>query len=225
MEKTTEHQKREELLLGLGRTLLVEHGFVGLQMDSIASRTNFSRATLYKHFRTKEDLASKIVLDSARLRLAAIDKAHQFSGSTRERLLALLMAEGQFSIQNPDRYPSELILRVSGILAGMQPESKTALCELDIAIASRFQSVIAEAICRGDLPTACDGKEILDCLMAMRLGTQVWKWLSGKESSANPEMRTSAWIQRMLDGLQWRPLVADWPYEESTRRILAFLDN
>jgi AcrR family transcriptional regulator len=225
VEPTTEYQKREERLLGLGRQLLVEQGFVGLQMESIASRSSFSRAIVYKHFRSKEELASKIVLHSAQLRFAAIDKAYQFSGNTRERVLALLLAEEQFSIQNPDRYPSELILRISGLLSGAQPVISTSLNELDLEIASRFVAVVEEAIGRGDLPPGCNANETLRSIMAICIGLQVLKLLRRNEFSADLKTLTTSSIHLLLDGLQWQPLGKDWPYEASTRRILAFLNN
>lgn len=225
MEQTTEYQKREELLLGLGRQLLVEHGFVGLQMESIASRSSFSRAIVYKHFRSKEELASKIVLDSAQMRFTAIDKAYQFSGTTRERVLALLLAEEQFSVENPDRYPSELILRISGILSGIQPDSNTSLRELDLGISSRFVSVVEEAIGRGDLPSECNPIETLRSIVAICIGLQVMKLLSREAISADSKTLTTPSIQWLLDGLQWQPLGKDWPYEASTRRILEFLNS
>lgn len=225
MEKSTEFRNREELLLRLGRKLLVDHGFMGLQIESIASQTSSSRATVYKHFRTKEEFASKIVLDSARSRFAAIEKAHSFDGTTRERLLALLMAEEQFATQHPDQYPSELIVRVSGVLAATAPDTQASLNELDLGIRSLFSSLIEQALRQGDLPTGCSAIELLDGIMAMCLGIQLWNWLGTNQRPSKVYALSPTSIQRLLDGYQWQPLTAAWPYEECGHRIRAFLNN
>ncbi len=134
VEKPKEYQDREELLLDVGRKLLVSQGFMGWQMESIATQTSLSRATVYKHFRSKEELATKIAFDSSQLRYASLKKALSFSGTTRERMLALLIAEEQFASQHSDRYPSELIVRVSGVLAKSRPDIQSISSEMDLRI-------------------------------------------------------------------------------------------
>ncbi len=53
---------REEALLDAATTLLSEKGFMAMSMDDLAARASVSKATLYQHFPSKEDLARRVVL-------------------------------------------------------------------------------------------------------------------------------------------------------------------
>ncbi len=225
MDKSKEYQDREELLLDVGRKLLVSQGFMGLQMESIATQTSLSRATVYKHFRSKEELATKIAFDSSQLRYASLEKALSFSGTTRERMLALLIAEEQFASQHSDRYPSELIVRVSGVFAKSRPDIQSTSSEMDLRIRALFGSLIEQAVRQGDLPTDCNSDDLLGGIMALCIGVQVWNLLGITRFATNRFVLSPTFIQRMLDGFQWRPLADQWSYDECTQRILQFLKN
>ncbi|WP_087974831.1 TetR/AcrR family transcriptional regulator [Oceanobacillus rekensis] len=49
-------QNREEYILQVTEEILQEKGFHSMSMDEIASRVGISKVTLYRHFKSKEDI-------------------------------------------------------------------------------------------------------------------------------------------------------------------------
>lgn len=54
-----QHQLREEAILEAANELLAMHGYTGMSMDDLAERVGISKATLYQHFPSKEELATR----------------------------------------------------------------------------------------------------------------------------------------------------------------------
>jgi AcrR family transcriptional regulator len=52
---------RRDLYLNAAMGLFARHGFVGTTMDMVIAETGGSKATLYKHFPTKEDLVTGLM--------------------------------------------------------------------------------------------------------------------------------------------------------------------
>lgn len=66
MERTTlrerQRQAREEAILDAAHELLLEQGYAAMSMDELAARLGASKATLYHHFPSKEDLAIRVII-------------------------------------------------------------------------------------------------------------------------------------------------------------------
>lgn len=72
------HLAREEAILQAACQLLCEKGFDAMTMDDVACAVGIAKASLYKHFSSKEALccaAMVQVLGHARVQLAALDAA------------------------------------------------------------------------------------------------------------------------------------------------------
>ncbi len=61
--------------------------------------------------------------------------------------------------------------------------------------------------------------------MALCIGVQVWNLLGITRFATNRFVLSPTFIQRMLDGFQWRPLADQWSYDECTQRILQFFEK
>lgn len=57
--------RKASSILAAGRGLFLEHGFDAVTMDMVAQRAPVSKATLYAHFASKEDLFTAVVVDEA----------------------------------------------------------------------------------------------------------------------------------------------------------------
>src|SRR5262245_28820250 len=57
--------KRSALILMAARKLFLDQGFDAVSMDMVARQTPVSKATLYAHFASKEDLFTAVVVDEA----------------------------------------------------------------------------------------------------------------------------------------------------------------
>lgn len=66
MERITlrerQRQAREDAILDAARDLLMEQGYADMSMDDLAARVGASKATLYQHFPSKEDLTINVIV-------------------------------------------------------------------------------------------------------------------------------------------------------------------
>jgi AcrR family transcriptional regulator len=60
--KERQQQLREDAIIEMAQKLLFEQGFNALNMDELASRVGISKATLYQHFSSKDELVIRTVL-------------------------------------------------------------------------------------------------------------------------------------------------------------------
>lgn len=69
------------------RELLIEEGFDGVRMEHVAARAGVGKATIYRHWPSKQSLAHEVLLELATPHLAVPDV-----GDTRTELLATVLA-------------------------------------------------------------------------------------------------------------------------------------
>lgn len=60
--KERQHKLREDTILDSTLHLLAQKGFAAMTMDDVANDVGISKATLYQHFKSKEELAVAVVL-------------------------------------------------------------------------------------------------------------------------------------------------------------------
>ncbi len=77
--KQREIQEREKKLIQIGRELLLKDGLHGLKLDRVADIAEYSRGTIYQHFRSKEDLLAAMAIESAQRRYELFERASQFA--------------------------------------------------------------------------------------------------------------------------------------------------
>ncbi|MBI1257368.1 MAG: TetR family transcriptional regulator [Chloroflexi bacterium] len=61
--KEREKRRREREILLSARHLIHESGYVDLNMDSLAESVGISKPTLYQHFKSKEELIVRVIVD------------------------------------------------------------------------------------------------------------------------------------------------------------------
>jgi AcrR family transcriptional regulator len=57
-----QRQVREDVILSAARELMAEQGYADMSMDDLAARAGVSKATLYQHFPSKEELAVNVIV-------------------------------------------------------------------------------------------------------------------------------------------------------------------
>ena len=76
-------EKAHRAILEAARDLIETEGFGGLRLEHVAARAGVGKATVYRHFSTKESLALVLLMDLASPHIAVEDV-----GDTRAELLA-----------------------------------------------------------------------------------------------------------------------------------------
>lgn len=61
-----QRQVREDAILDAAQELMMEQGYADMSMDDLATRVGVSKATLYQHFPSKEELAINVIVRGMR---------------------------------------------------------------------------------------------------------------------------------------------------------------
>ena len=73
-------------ILDAARALLVEEGFSGLRLEHVAARAGVGKATIYRHWGSREELALELLMELAGPHIPVAE-----TGDTRQELLATVM--------------------------------------------------------------------------------------------------------------------------------------
>lgn len=83
-------------ILDAARELLIDEGFSRLRLEHVAARANVGKATLYRRWSSKEELAEAVLEDLAQPAVAVPEE-----GDTRSELLAVVMNTIRALIETP----------------------------------------------------------------------------------------------------------------------------
>src|SRR6186713_2509423 len=109
--KDRERTARESLVLEHAARLLIRDGFQNLNLDELASAVEYSKGTLYLHFKSKEDLALAVATQALQYRADLLERAAAFAGTTRQRARAMTFASCEFMMTHRDFFTVELMLQ------------------------------------------------------------------------------------------------------------------
>ncbi len=220
-----ERLQREALILDTAGQLLTEHGYLGLTMDSIAEAVEYSKGTLYNHFRTKEDLLLAWVARSVVLKAELFQRAHDFKGRPKERMLAVGWGDWIFTCRAPRFYQTSYLLKGGSFWEKATEPNKLALQQSEGACIHVVHTIVKDAIDQGDLVLSADRTiaSVAFGFMAMSIGLQTTLAFGHKLQALGIEDPFRAYIANataFMDGLGWVPLSPGWDWAAVEQRIL-----
>ena len=222
--KQREREEREELIIGHAAALLLREGFQGLNLDVLAQAIEYAKGTIYQHFRTKEDLVLAVATRALRERAQLFERAAAFTGRSRERMRAVGVACCQFAIAHPDYFQIDLMLRAQSFWEQASPERRQANGREGERCTRVMAAIVTDAQRMGDLPAGLAPGAVSFSLIAMTMGSHTMALepeIQRLCSLADPLKATRINQDLVCDGLGWRPLLADWDYAATDRRIRA----
>lgn len=223
--KQREIQEREQLLLRVARGMLVEQGYAGLSLDQLAQATEYSKGTIYQHFSTKEDLVTALAIESMERRVELFLRAEQFNGKSRERLLAIGVADEIFGRMDPHHYKSEFIIKLANLQERASAERRQALERLESSCFGCVLRIVQSGIDAGELPKNVRPTELVYSVITMALGTHMtmvnYCSMLNEFKITEPSRQLVANIHTLLDGYGWRPFQNEMDYFASYQRIAA----
>jgi len=154
------------------RELLISEGFDKVRMEHVAARAKVSKATIYRHWPKKQDLALELLLELATPHLAVPDV-----GDTRTELLATVLGPMR-ALTETDYGPvtRELLSEIA-----RNPELGNPFRSSVIQIRrDEVARVIARGVRRGDLRPDVDPTVATEMLV----GPVYWRLLFGGELDA-----------------------------------------
>ncbi|MEW6346044.1 MAG: TetR/AcrR family transcriptional regulator [Paraburkholderia sp.] len=101
--KTRQKQALRERILDAARRIVIREGFAALSMRKIADAIEYSPATLYLHFESRDEIARALCAEGYEQLLASFEPLAQIADPA-ERLKALARAYIAFGVAHPQTY-------------------------------------------------------------------------------------------------------------------------
>jgi len=217
--KEREFIYREQLILNTARNLLATDGYQVFSMERIASEIEYSKGTIYNHFKSKEDILSALCCNSLEALTSLFERAKNHEGSSREKISALILAYALHAklrpvdVQNMQSIKSQAVReKVSEPLAEKMDVAEQRVIE-------PAKDIVMYAIHQGDLDVESEDTvgEMITGMWSLGYGTFL---LSQTHIDFNnlglalPEKQFLNTAQKLLDGYHWKPLSSNTDLEE-----------
>ena len=222
--KERERTLREELILDHGSRLLLRDGYQNLNLDELARAIEYSKGTIYLHFETKDDLVLAIATRTLRERANLFERATKLSGKTRERCRAIGFACCEFAVRFPDYFNLEMMLKSPSFWNNASEQRRRLHGVQAGRLFLSMSSIAQEAVAHGDLPVGTKAQDVTLSLISITIGSHIATMQPDIQMMCAVEDPICA-IRRnqdlVLDGWNWKPLLKDWDYAATDRRIKA----
>src|SRR5258706_3669893 len=223
VRKGRERAAREELILDHAQEMLLKEGFQNLNLDELAEAVEYSKGTLYLHFKTKEDIALAVVTRAQKERADFFERAAQFKGRSRERIQAIGFACCHFANVYPDYYNVEMTLKS---LSFWEKADETRQHEYAMQGGRCFRTMhrlVTDGLRDGDLPQGeLSSERIVFAIASTAIGSHIMSRNSHALVLAgidDPLQTLCDNVNILLDGLSWKPLSSEVDYKAVDRRI------
>jgi len=213
---------RESLLLEHAARLLVRDGFQDLNLDELAAAAEYSKGTLYLHFKSKEDLVLGVATQALKYRADLLERGAAFEGKTRERVRAMALASGEFMATHRDYFALELMLQTRSFWNRVSDERRDRHLAETGRIAHAVNQVVMDARACGDLPRKFSPEEVALSLMAITMGSHCMITLPAFQAVCpipEPAVALVEFGERLMDGWGWKPLANGKRSEALDQRI------
>ncbi|MBV1774965.1 TetR/AcrR family transcriptional regulator [Burkholderiaceae bacterium DAT-1] len=228
--KQRELAQRDDMLLEQAQTLLEEVGFANLTLEKLATRTEFSKGTIYNHFTSKEDLLTALCVCGLQKQLDMYLKVLEFPGNPRERIIGLHYAYNLYA----RRYPTLFMCILSGLAPHVIEKTSVKRMEdrriLEMKVTQVLDRVVQEGFDKGDIRSS-----LANATAAVTFAN--WAMCFGSTALLQSARRATS-IERLdfrtvlqqnvsivLDGLQWHPLSSEWDYDDTWARLTAWFSE
>lgn len=209
--KQLEMRERESRILALGRTMLRETGYHGLNMDRIAETLQLSKGTVYNHFSCKEEIVIAVAIETMEKRVGMFQAAVAFRGCPRERMLAVSVASERFVRLYPDHFHVETIVRNHSVLAKTSEKRRMLMRSCEHRCVGMVAGIVRDAIAQGDLtlPESMSPEELVFGLWSLSFGAFSIAATSDSLREIgvrDPYETVRQHLSALLDSYGWQPL-------------------
>ncbi len=194
---------REAAILASVNRLLAEKGFDSMTVDEVAADVGIAKASLYKHFRSKEDLAAAAmikVLDLARVRIDALRADSNLAPVDRLKAVARWAMEVQLAGEMPSLPAQNSTLRAALV-------ANSAYLDRLMQVSELLGEWITAAQASADINPALPPEVTLYTLFARACDPVLGLLKSG--GSFDDEQIIEMLLATCFDGLRGPPPVAD----------------
>ena len=205
-----EFARRERQLLDAAQALIQRDGLLNLQMARIAEACEYATGTLYRHFASKEDLLVALSTRNCRERVELFERAARWQGPTRERILALALADLVVLRAQPEHFRLAQFVWTDVVWGAASADSRRRALEAWEPVGRLVDGIAAQARRDGDLPAGFALPD--ECLTigpwTLCLGMHTLAQQQGLLDPAlgDPYRLLFQHLHYLLNGYGWRPL-------------------
>ena len=143
--REAELQAREKYVIDAAQKILFEKGFEAATLVEIAERAEISRPTLYKYFKSKEEIFLAVHMRGMKIRWRMLKKGMAAREDPAEKLYAFGEAYYEFVNKYPEYLRIQLFWDSFGLnLKEVRPESFAEFTRLNNKARKELKSIIAE---------------------------------------------------------------------------------
>ncbi len=222
--KQREIEQREALILDVARELLIQQGYLGLRMDQIADRIEYSKGTIYQHFPNKEEIILALANQALVKRSSMFSHAVTLRDQSRHRLAAVGAAAELFVERFPHFFQVEQIIRINSVWEKTSEKRRKVMRSCESKCMSIIGGVVRDAVARGDvtLPPNCSPEDVVFGLWSTNIGA--FAIVSSSDSLLELGIRDPLTALRtntnnMLDGYGWKPLSSEVDFHEVMDKV------
>jgi AcrR family transcriptional regulator len=221
--KERERAAREELILDHAQRMLLKDGFQNLNLDELAEAVEYSKGTLYLHFKTKEDIALAVVTRAQKERADFFERAVQFNGRSRERVQAIGFACCHFANVYPDYYNVEMMLKSLSFWEKADEIRQHQYAMQGGRCFRAIHGLITDGLKDGELPKGnLSPERVVFAIASTAIGSHIMSRNSHALVLAgidDPLRALCDNVNVLLDGLSWKPLSSEVDHITVDRRI------
>lgn len=220
----SEFAARENELIELARALAEDQCLTNLTIDKLVAASSYSKGTVYKHFEGKEDLLLAICNTCIQEMQALFIRALAFDGSSRERVVAVMVSYIIWAKLHPSQLFAVLSAHSPSVTTCSSDERNETHHRCEAQLMALLNDEISKAIEANDL-TLPEDMTFEQVTFAM--WSSHWGAMALIMSKGNSEKLQSMVLEResytntrlILDGFGWRPLSTEWDYRNTVKKI------
>jgi AcrR family transcriptional regulator len=220
--KQWEMLKREESILAAAESILISDGFFDMSMVRIAQQSKYSRATIYLHFVSREDIVVALASKAWEKRLELLARGASYPGRPRIRMGGVAEGFALFFAIYPNSF-SILHKTTQAICEKASPHRLQRLRAAEGATADLLRGLIDEAVRVGDLKTEVgDVDEIIFALSSLSTGGFALHELGFPQATLRVHHAMDKFwhaLNVLADAYGWRPLFKEVDWDETLADI------
>jgi AcrR family transcriptional regulator len=149
--RARERAEREQRFLDKAQELIQRDGLLSLQMSRIAEECDYAIGTLYQHFASKEDLLVTLSTRNCMGRVTLFERAARWPGPSRERMLAIALADLMVIRARPEHFRLEQFVWTDVIWGAASAQTRQRSLDASAPLGALIEGIVRSAIAEGDL--------------------------------------------------------------------------